>query len=235
MGIGFSNNFQVKILLVALACFLSIPPSICQSFYKEKEPKTAFYRIGLGVGTLFAAPRPNYEKIENDIVPVISLGFGRKYGNHFSLISTLSFQPFSSDELKTQDGTTIEVSEPIFQGYNYALDLTPTINLVPSYHHMSRPKLNVSLGLGIGYLLSYRTEVFNFNEKAYDFSFFKSSLYFPVRSNLSLRIGSITNLDLEFAFFYTFLDNSPRRQEFEMFGDHFGQVSLNLKRYFKNK
>ncbi|WP_332914295.1 hypothetical protein [Algoriphagus boritolerans] len=123
-------------------------------------------------GHFFAAPKPSYDKIENQIVPVLSLGFGRRYNDHFSLRSTFSFQQFSSDELLIQEGTGLEVSEPIFQGYNYALDITPTVNLMPSFHHMSRPILDLYAGLGLGYLLTYRTEKFIFKEKDYEFSFF---------------------------------------------------------------
>ncbi|WP_146064463.1 hypothetical protein [Algoriphagus boritolerans] len=204
-----------------------------QSFYQEKEPKTDFYRIGLGAGTFFAAPKPSYDKIENQIVPVLSLGFGRRYNDHFSLRSTFSFQQFSSDELLIQEGTGLEVSEPIFQGYNYALDITPTVNLMPSFHHMSRPILDLYAGLGLGYLLTYRTEKFIFKEKDYEFSFFESSFYFPARVSAVIRLGILSDLEVEGAFFYTFLNDSKSEGGLKKDSDHFGQLNLVYRRYLK--
>ncbi len=200
---------------------------------REKEPKTDFYRIGLGAGTFFAAPRPSYDKIENQLVPVLSLGVGRKYGDHFSLRSTFSFQQFSSDELTTQEDTGLEVSEPIFQGYSYALDVAPTFNLMPSFHHMSRPIVDLYAGLGLGYLLTYRTETFAFQEKDYEFSFFESSFYFPVRVSTVFRLGILSDLEVEGAFFYTFLNDSKPGDAFDKDSDHFGQLNLVYRRFIK--
>ncbi len=232
--LGFSKKMGKKFLSIFFffSFFLFFQVK-AQSFYQEKEPKTDFYRIGLGAGTFFAAPRPSYDKIENQIVPVISLGIGRKYGDHFSLRATASFQQFSSDELVMQKGTGIEVSEPIFQGYNYSFDVTPTFNLMPSFHHMSRPIIDLNAGIGLGYLLTYRTETFVYKEKDYDFSFFESSIYFPFKVSTVFKLGILTDLEIEGAFFYTFLNDSKSGSGFEKNSDHFGQLNLVYRRYFK--
>ncbi len=228
-----ANHCFGKILIIGLIFLSLVHPSLGQSFYKEKEPKTDFYRIGLGVGTFFFAPRPSYDIIENKVVPVISLGVGRKYGDHFSLRATASFQPFSTDELVTQEGSGIEVPEPIFHGYNYALDLTPTFSLMPAFHHMSRPIIDLNVGLGLGYLLTYRTETFVYKEKDYDFSFFESSIYFPVRVSTIFKLGILSDLEIEGAFFYTFLNDTESKGGFEKDSDHFGQLNLVYRRYIR--
>jgi hypothetical protein len=203
-----------------------------QSFYKEKNPKTVFYQLGLGAGTFFSAPRPSYDSIVNEKLPVLSLAVGKRIGSHLSLKSTFSFQPFSSKEYvpgDNQNGTL----EPIFNGYNYAFDIMPTFNLLPSFHHMSRPIVDFNLGLGLGYLLSYRTEKFFFNEKYYQFNLFESSVYIPVRASLSFRLGLVTDLTVEGAFFNTFLEDNRSVTKFEKDSDHFGQVNFVYRRFIR--
>lgn len=230
---GKDSEMVKKSFCLILIILLFTDEIFGQSFYQEKEPKTTYYRIGIGAGTYFAALRPSYEKIENQIVPVLSLGLGRKFNEHFSLKSTFSFQQFSSEELITQEETGLEILEPIFQGYNYALDVVPTFSFLPALHHMSRPIIGLEVGVGLGYLLTYRTEKFEFNEKNYEFSFFESSFYLPVRVSTVIKLGILSDLEIEGAFFYTFLNDSESRDRFEKDSDHFGQLNLVYRRYIR--
>lgn len=222
----------MKNIIIVLLIYLSIFDSYSQSFYREKEPKTKFYEIGLGAGTFFPAPRSIYDRIENQIVPTFTIASGRKYANHFSLIAIISSQQFSSNGQVLQEGTKVGILEPIFNGYNYTLELTPTLNLLPSYHHMRRAILDLNAGIGLGYLLTYRREKFVFRDKKYEFSYFKSSVYIPLRVGTVFRAGKQTDLKIEGVFLYTFLNNSDSKSRLEKNSDHFGQINLIYRKYF---
>jgi hypothetical protein len=222
----------IKSSILILVCFLYSEGLIGQSFYREKNPKTIFYQVGLGAGTFFAAPRPSYDSIVNQKLPALSLAVGKRIGGHLSLKSSFSFQPFSSKEYVPNDagGGTLE---PIFNGYNYAFDIMPSFNLLPSYHHMSRPIVDFNLGVGLGYLLTYRTEKFFFNEKYFEFNLFEHSAYIPVRASLSFRLGIVTDLIIEGAFFNTFLDGNRSATAIKKDSDHFGQLNFVYRRFIK--
>jgi hypothetical protein len=184
------------------------------------------------VGTFFSAPRPSYDSVINQKMPVLSLGLGKRFGNHLTVKSTFSFQPFSSNEY-VLDGEGSSNTEPIFNGYNYAFDITPIFNLTPSYHHMGWPVVDFNLGIGLGYLLTYRTEKFYFNDKNYEFNFFEHSLYVPVRASLTFRLGIVSDLAIEGVFFNTFLDDTSKITDFKKDSDHFGQLNIAYRRFFK--
>lgn len=224
---------MLRIVLLFFIVCLGYSGSLwAQSFYKEKNPKTVFYQLGLGAGTFFSAPRPSYDSIVNEKLPALSLALGKRIGGHLSLKSTFSFQPFSSKEF-VQNNEGNGTLEPIFNGYNYAFDVMPTFDLLPSFHHMSRPIVNFNLGVGVGYLLTYRTEKFFFNEKYYEFNLFEQSAYIPVRASFSFRLGILTDLIIEGAFFNTFLDDNRSVTEIKKDSDHFGQVNFIYRRFIK--
>jgi hypothetical protein len=220
---------QLLLLILLLSSFESLT---AQSFYREKEPKTIFYQIGIGAGTFFAAPRPSYDSIVNEKLPALTLAVGKRIGSHLSLKSTFSFQPFSSKEYVIMDNGEGTL-EPIFNGYNYAVDITPTFNLLPSFHHISRPIVDFNLGVGLGYLLTYRTEKFFFNDKFFEFNLIEQSVYIPIRASLNFRLGKVSDLEIEGAFFNTFLDANRGVTEFEKDSDHFGQINVMYKRFIK--
>ncbi|MCZ8134363.1 MAG: hypothetical protein O9252_02540, partial [Algoriphagus sp.] len=101
------------------------------------------------------------------------------------------------------------------------------------FHHMSRPIVDFNLGIGLGYLITYRTEKFFFNEKYYQFNMFESSAYIPVRASLSFRLGVVTDLIIEGAFLNTFLDDDRSVTKFEKNSDHFGQVNVVYRRFIR--
>jgi hypothetical protein len=220
------------LILFFISWFSFSGSSRAQSFYKEKNPKTIFCQVGLGAGTFFSAPRPSYDSIVNEKLPALSLAVGKRIGSHLSLKSTFSFQPFSSKEYIASDNGRGSL-EPIFNGYNYAFDIMPSVNLLPSFHHMSRPIVDLNVGLGLGYLLTYRTEKFFFNEKYYEFNLFEHSAYIPVRASLSFRLGIVTDLMIEGAFFNTFLDDNRSVTEIRKDSDHFGQVNFVYRRFIR--
>lgn len=225
-------NYQFKLFIFGLIFFTFFQSVSAQSFYQEKEPKVNFYRFGIGAGTYFSAPRPSYDRIENQVVPTITLGVGRKYRDHFSLRAATSFQQFKGNEILIQGDTEVKISEPIFNGYNYTFELSPTFNLFPAYHHMSRPIIDVNAGVGIGYLLTYRTETFVFRERSFDFSYFKSAVYIPLRLATVFKVGKLTDIEIEGVFLYTFLNNSDTKSRLEKDSDHFGQLNLVYRKYF---
>lgn len=233
MIIGLIKRLWLKgILIIPLLIGIPIPRAQSQSFYQEKEPKINFYRLGLGIGTFFSAPRPSYDSIVNEKMPVLSLGFGRKFNNHLSIKADLSFQPFASNEVISGESGEIEEA-PIFEGYNYGFDITPTFGLMPSFHHMNRPIIDFQGGIGIGYLLTYRSEVFTFQDKEFEFKYFESSFYLPIKVSTVIRLGILSDLEVEGAFFYTFLDDSRNDISFSKDSDHFGQMNLKYRKYFR--
>ena len=183
----------MKPYILIIFFFMFSEKLLGQSFYREKNPKTTFYQIGLGAGTFYSAPRPSYDSIVNEKLPVLSFALGKRMGSHISLKSTFSFQPFSSKEYVISEEGKSSL-EPIFNGYNYAVDITPTFNLLPNFHHMSRPLVDFNLGLGLGYLITYRTEKFFFNDKYFEVNVIEHSAYIPVKASLSFRL--ISQVDL---------------------------------------
>lgn len=221
-----------RVIIFCLICIASSSQLKAQSFYKEKNPKTIFYQIGLGAGTFYSAPRPSYDSIVNEKLPVLSVAVGKRMGSHLSLKSNFSFQPFSSKEYVISEEGNSSL-EPIFNGYNYAVDITPTFNLLPNFHHVSRPIIDFNLGIGLGYLLTYRTEKFFFNEKYYEFNLFEHSVYIPVLTSLSFRLGKVSDLVIEGAFFNTFLDSNRGVTEIKKDSDHFGQLNFVYRRFIR--
>lgn len=190
-----------------------------------------FFQLGLGAGTFFAAPRLSYDSLVNQKLPLFSIALGKQLGTHLTVNSIFGFQPFSTKEF-ILGKTGIEKLESVFRGYCYAWELTPMVSVLPTFHHISRPTFDFNLGLGLGYLLTYRTEKFTFNEKAYKFNLIEQSAYIPIRTNFTIRVGVLTNLILEGAFFHTFLNEGRSPFIFKKNSDHFGQLMISYKKRF---
>ncbi len=203
-----------------------------QNFYKENEPKTLSVKIGLGAGTFYAAPRPFFDSLVSQVMPVFSLGVGKRLGSHFSLNSNLSFQRYGNKHYLVDDLGEGSL-KPFYQGFSYAFEITPTFNLMPTYHHLNRPKLDFTLGIGIGYLATYRAEKFVFQDKEYTFNFLEHAAYIPIRSSIIFTIDSWSNLATEGVFFYTQLEEGGSITSFNQYGDHFAQVNLVYRRLIK--
>jgi hypothetical protein len=152
--------YKKRIFIFSILVLLPII-SKGQNFYKEKDPKKISIQAGFGAGTFFAAPRPFTDSLVNQVMPVLSLGLGKRLGSHLSLKSIISFQTFANKEYLESDMGQ-EIVKPLFHGISYAFELTPTFNLMPSFHHMNRPKLDFDLGVGIGYLVTITAEKISF-------------------------------------------------------------------------
>jgi len=225
------SDMSKKITLFYLAWLIcSVPPLVAQSFYREKNAKTVFYQVGFGAGTFLAAPRPSYDSIVNQKLPVLSLGLGKRFGSRLTIKSTYTFQPYASQEYIAtgEDSGTLE---PMVSGFANALDIVPMVNLLPSFHHISRPIVDISMGAGLGYLSTYRTEKLIFNEKEYTFNLIENSFYIPIRASLSVKIGKVSDLVVEGAFFHTWLDDNREVTDFEKNSDHFAQLSFIYQRF----
>lgn len=221
-----------SIFVCFLWCFICSGSVLAQSFYKEKDPKTIFYQVGIGAGTFFAAPRPSYDSIVNQKLPVISFALGKQFGSHLSVKSTFSFQPFISKEFVSM-GQGIGRLEPMFNGYSYAFDITPTVNMPQLFPYRSRSMIDLSLGLGLGYTFIYRTEKLFFNGKEFQFNLIEQSTYIPVRTAITVRMGLVSDLTIEGAFFNTFLDDNRSATKFKKDSDHFGQLNLVYRKFIK--
>ncbi len=218
-------------LFLSLFIFSGIN-SYTQSFSRSRNPSINFFQFGLGIGTFFSAPRPTveFENIVNQKAPVLTLGIGKRYGNHVSVKSNFSFQQFSAKEIVgNQEGK--EMLEPMFNGYNFAMDITPTFNVMPGFNLKKRFTVDLNLGLGIGYLLNNRTEKLYFNGKYYEINLTERSPYIPVRASLSFNLGLLNDISLEGAFFNTWLDSKRPITQISRDSDHFGQINLIFKRY----
>jgi hypothetical protein len=203
-----------------------------QSFHKENQPKTLSIQVGLGAGTYYAAPRPFFDSLVSQVRPVLSIGAGKRLASHLSLNSHLSLQSYGNKEYFIDDLGEGSL-KPLDQGVSYAFEVTPTFNLMPTYHHLNRPKLDFTLGIGIGYLATYRAEKFVFQDKEYTFNFLEHDAYIPIRSSIIFTIDSWSNLATEGVFFYTQLEEGGSISSFNQYDDHFAQVNLVYRRLIK--
>jgi hypothetical protein len=203
-----------------------------QSFHKEDQPKTLSIQVGLGAGTYYAAPRPFIDSLVNQVKPVLSLGVGKRLGSHLSLNSHLSLQSYANKEYFIDDLGEGSLN-PLYQGVSYAFEITPTFNLMPTYHHLNRPKMDFTLGVGIGYLATYRAEKFVFQDKEYTFNFLEHATYFPIRSSISYKLDTWNDLAIEAVFFYTKLQDTSSLKDFQHYGNHFSQLNLVYRKLIK--
>jgi hypothetical protein len=221
-----------RFLIVFVFVFLQFNNANSQGFSTNRDPGIVFYQFGLGAGTFFSAPRPTVEleNIVNQKVPVLTLGLGKRYGNHVSIKSNISFQQFSAKEfIANVDGE--DVSDPIFDGYSFALDITPSFNVMPSYNLKKRFPVDLNLGLGLGYLLTNRTEKLYFNGKYYEINLTERSPYIPLRASLSFKVGFLNDVSIEGAFFNTWLDSKRPITKLTRKSDHFAQLNVMFRRY----
>ena len=218
-------------LFLYLFIFLGIN-SYAQLFSTTRNPSIIYYQFGLGVGTFFSAPRPTvkFENIVNQKAPVLTIGIGKRYGNHVSVKSNFTLQQFSAKEfVGNQDGK--KMLEPMFNGYNFAMDITPTFNVMPGFNLKKRFPVDFNLGLGIGYLLTNRTEKLYSNGKYYEINLTERSPYIPVRASLSFKLGLLNDISIEGAFFNTWLDSKRPITQISIDSDHFGQLNVVFRRY----
>jgi hypothetical protein len=200
-----------------------------QNFYKENKPKTLSVFVGFGAGTFYAAPRTLTDSLVDQVMPALSLGLEKRLEGHLSIKSQVSFQAFGNKEYSISE----EIVKPLYQGLSYAWELTPTFNLMPSHHHLNRSMMDFTLGVGIGYLATYKAEKFAFQDKEYTFNFLEHSAYIPIRSSIIFRIDSWSDLALEGVFFHTFLEEGSSISSFKQYGDHFAQLNLVYRRLIK--
>ena len=204
----------------------------CQNSYKVNQPKTISIQVGLGAGTFYAAPRPFIDSLVSQVMPVLSLGLGKRLGSHLSLNSNLSFQSYGNKQYSIDDLGESSI-KPLYQGVSYAFEVTPTFNLMPTFHNLKRPKMDFTLGIGIGYLATYRAEKFVFQDKEYSFNFLEHSAYIPFRSSIIFSIDSWSNLAVEGVFFNTFLEEGSSISSLKQYGNHFVQLNLVYQRLIK--
>jgi len=178
-------------------CFLLLGILICaplqvtgQNFFKEYKNKILSAQLSLGAGTFFPAPRPFTDSLVGQVMPVFAFGIEKRIASHLSLKSQAGFQAFANSEYTK----SIQTTTPLEQGISYSFELTPTFNLLPYHHHLNRPKVDFNLGIGIGYLATYRAEKFNFQRKEYTFHFLEHSPFIPIRSSLIYRLDNRSDL-----------------------------------------
>ena len=221
----------LKSICALLGLWLFLQPQLAagQNFFKENKHKTLTAELGLGAGTFFAAPRPFTDSLVSKVMPVLSLGVAKRIASHLSIKSQVSLQSFATTEYSNSEQST----RPLYQGISYAFEITPTFNLLPTYHHLYRPKIDFNLGIGLGYLATYRTEKFTFQDKEYAFNFLEHSPYLPMRTALSFRLDDRSDLAVEGVFFRTWLEKSNSDTSFKPNGNHFAQVNLVYRRWIR--
>jgi hypothetical protein len=221
-----------NLIIIFAFVFFQLDTAQSQGFSTIRNPGIVFYHVGLGAGTFFSAPRPTveFENIINQKAPVLTLGLGKRYGDHLSVRSNLSFQQFAAKEfIGNQDGK--DVLDPMFNGYNFALDITPTFNVIPSYNLKKRFPVDLNLGLGLGYLLTNRTEKLYFNGKYYEINLTERSPYIPIRASISFKAGFLNDVSIEGVFFNTWLDDKRPITKLTRNSDHFAQLNVMFRRY----
>lgn len=225
---------QTLIFLFIVFTFIS-QDLLGQNFYIEKIPKRDYYKMGVGLGKFFTSPRENLIEVENKFGPFISVGIGRKYSKHFSLNANASFQHFSSNGLQLNERSGEVSKNQIFSGFSLAFDVMPELNLIPYYHHLDKPKVDVQVGVGLGFLQSGRLERIVLSNEEFRIQTYKTSPYIPLRTTLVINTGLLSNISLEGSFFYTFINEDLNLSEFQFNADHFGQIVIVYKCYFKNR
>jgi hypothetical protein len=70
-----------------------------------------------------------------------------------------------------------------------------------------------------------------FNEKEFTFNLIENSFYIPIRASLSVKIGKVSDLVVEGAFFNTWLDDNREGMDFEKNSDHFAQLNFVYRRF----
>ena len=221
-----------NLIIIFAFVFFQLDTAQSQGFSTPRNPGIVFYHVGLGAGTFFSAPRPTveFENIINQKAPVLTLVLGKRYGDHLSVRSNLSFQQFAAKEfIGNQDGK--DVLDPMFNGYNFALDITPTFNVIPSYNLKKRFPVDLNLGLGLGYLLTNRTEKLYFNGKYYEINLTERSPYIPIRASISFMAGFLNDVSIEGVFFNTWLDDKRPITKLTRNSDHFAQLNVMFRRY----
>jgi hypothetical protein len=222
-------SFRITLILVFGIAYSELS---AQNFYKKNQPKTTSVQIGFGVGTFYAAPRPQINRLIGQVKPVLTLGVGKRIGSHITLNSMLSLQNYGNKMYVFSESGKVSLMQ-LYQGISYAFELTPTFNLMPAQHHSNRAKLDFNLGLGLGYLATYRAENFIFQDQEYTFNFLERSVYIPVRPSVSFKMDAWSDLAFETVFFYTRLQKTSSIKNFDKYGNHFSQVNLVYRRFIK--
>jgi hypothetical protein len=215
--------------LLYFCIFFSLS-AVGQGNFRKEFSRNFFYHACLGVGAFFPTPRPTVSSIFNQIMPGISLGVGKQLSPYLSVKTTFNSQSFSSKEYYIKpDGSS--ALNPLLSGFNNAIDITPSINLFPIFDKKQRSAVNFQIGIGLGYLLNYKTERFVFSGKVYNFSFLTHSPYIPVRSSLTYQKNTLSELSLEAAFFHTWLNPNSKLTVLRKNSDHFGQLNIVYRRF----
>jgi hypothetical protein len=224
---------MVKYTLITFMFLFILNEVYPQNFYRDREPKINFYQVSLGTGLFYSAPRLSYDTLVNMMMPAVQLGAGRRISDHFLLYSSMGLQPFSTKEMILEEESKNRILQPVFDGFSYNFEVLPTFSLIPSYHHIGRSFLDLHIGVGLGYLFTYRTEKLFFNEKYYKFNLIEQGLYIPLKATLVIKIGRITDVGIEGNFLYTFLDGNRDGFSTTKDSDHLGRLSFIFRRYFE--
>lgn len=235
MKIVLSKKFLVKILYIITFLFWITKnvPAIGQNFYSQKEMKKEYIKLGMGAGNFFASPIIGSSDIKGKILPGLNLGIGTKISPHLSLQTSGSIQHYSGYEFLNPDLINDLNQDQIYRGYSYSLDFMPVFNLIPYRYYKKRPNINWNLGIGLGYIWTYQTEKFEFNDKHYEFSFFRSSFFIPIRSSLEFKLNLDSYIELEGTFFYTWLSGYDFKTKPVLYNNHFIQLNVFYKRYIR--
>jgi hypothetical protein len=163
------------------------------------------------------------------VMPILSFGVAKRLASHLSIKSQVNFQSFANSQYSKSE----QAKRPFDHGISYAFEMMPIFNLLPAYHHLYRPKVDFHLGIGLGYLATYRAEKFTFQDKEYSFTFLEHSPYVPIRTGLSFRLDDRSDLAVEGVFFRTWLDKSSSSPNFTLLGNHFAQANLVYRWWIK--
>lgn len=200
-----------------------------QNFFKNYNRKTVSAHLSLGAGTFFPAPRPFTDSLVSKMMPILSFGVAKRLASHLSIQSQVSFQSFANRQYSKSE----QAKRPFDHGISYAFEMMPIFNLLPAYHHLYRPKIDFNLGVGLGYLATYRAEKFTFQDTEYTFTFLEHSPYVPIRTALSFRLDDRSDLAVEGVFFRTWLDKYSSSPNFNLQGNHFAQTNLVYRWWIK--
>lgn len=207
-----------------------------QSFYRDIIPKDYSWGVGLGPSFAYLDNGGYYQKFIFEVLPTASVFVTKKLNSSIDLRATGGYQPFvngGNPNPDVQNEWTANNSAFTVDGNAYYFDLMPIFNFSASKDHISRPPVNFFVGLGFGMMQTFSDQKKSFSQeepvsKASDFT-----AYIPARAGLSIRISHFEDLVLEGGGLFTFSDSLDGNDNYNDFGDHFFNIQIAYRRYFR--
>jgi hypothetical protein len=232
----FHQDLTTFIFLILFFLTIDTHSAFAQNFYKEKTPRIHTAGAGIGPSFIIADNGGRYNNLSFAINPSGALFYSKRLSSHWNIRATSGVQIIESHgeyPLRIQDFWRQQGSAIRFTGTAYYLDLMPTIQLSPFFHHMTRSKINFSGGIGIGVLGTFSKLYFNMAEDSPATKQRLLTMILPIRSTLTYKLNPYSDLSLEGTVILTLSDEIDGNVGSNQFNDNLVQLQLMYIRYLK--